>query len=354
MKSFYKNFRESVAARLRTHFTEKEQTEDIAYAMVQILKTPLQQSRALARAGAAQRAQLNKLPRSKNHSRALDTLRSMSVPLDVPAAVRELETHAADAYLLSLPFTVSALSLVAHLVRDPRRRFCIVDTPYTRYYFHPFLMAVETRERVQLLLPPAMLTHHRTRLEQGAHDGAATTDGAATQATDNAVTYVTFPDVQTTSLDTARRVPFMGEDYQFSTLDPLLFFRGLAPLYTFDAGEFATTRRLKLAAYPSAAERAVSEADVDALLAWLAGRMEQVFREVPADVVSWAEMQMLAYSSKAITAVMKLKMVEGYLRAWKAADPNFKDATFVRSIAELQKAQETIDKERLAAIASQV
>jgi hypothetical protein len=351
MKSFYKNFRASIAARVRTHFTEKEDTESIAYAMMQMLKTPLQQSRALAREGAARRAQVNKLPRSKNLSRALDTLRGMSVPLDASEAVRELETHADASYLLALPFTVSALSLVAHLVRDERRRFYVVDTRFTRYYFHPFVTAPETRGRVQLLSPTRMLAHHRARLEPRARDGASVADGEArAAATDDALTYVTFPDLQTTSLDTARRVPFLGEDYQFSTLEPLLFFRGLAPLYTFNAGEFATTRRLTLAAYPSAGVSAAGEADVDALLAWLAGRMEQVFREAPADVLSWTETQMLAYGMKATTAVMKLKMVEGYVRAWKAADPNFKDATFVRSISELQKAQETIDKERLAAI----
>jgi hypothetical protein len=353
MKLFYKNFQESIAARLRTRFTEKDLLEDIAYAMVQMLKTPLQQSRELAREGAAQRAQLNKFPRLKNLSRALDKLRSMSVPLDVPEAVRELERHADADYLLSLPFTVSALSLLAHLVTDTRRRFCIVDTRFTSYYFYPFITASETSERVRLLPPAEMLTHHRARLEPRAHEGAAMPDGETRPpATDEAVTYVTFPDIQTTSLDTARRVRFMGEDYQFSTLDPLLYFRGLAPLYTFDAGEFAATRRLKLVAYPAATDaRAVSEADIDAALAWLAGHMEKVFREVPADVLSWPEVQMLAYSMKAITAVMKLKMVEGYVRAWKAHDPNFKDATFARSIAELQKAQETIDKERLAAIA---
>ncbi|HLM55066.1 MAG TPA: hypothetical protein VK422_03000, partial [Pyrinomonadaceae bacterium] len=213
MKSLYKNIRESIAGRARTHFMEKEQTENIAYAMFQMLKTPLQQSRDMAREGAARRAQINKLPRAKNPSRALEALRAVPVPLDVPEAVRTLEEHAASSYLLALPFTVSALSLVAHLVRDPRRRFCVVDTRFTRYFFHPFLQAAETRERVQLLSPTQMLTHNRARLERGARDG---------EAADDAVTYVTFPDLETTSLDTARRVPFLGEDYLFSTLDPLL------------------------------------------------------------------------------------------------------------------------------------
>ncbi len=347
MKSFYRNCRESVAVRLRTHFKEKEQLDDLAYAMGQMLKVSVQQSRVLAREGAAQRARVNKLPLSKDPSRALDTLRGMSVPLDVPGAVRQLETHASSSYLLALPFTASALSLVAHLVRDSRRRFCVIDTRYTRFYFHPFLSAPETSGRVQLLSPAAMLAHHRARSE------SRTPGGEARAATDDAMTYVTFPDVQATSLDTARRVSFMGEDYQFSTLDPLLFFRGLAPLYTFDIEELAATSRISLTAYLPPAARVVSDADIDALLAWLAGRMEQVFRQAPSDVLSWTDTQMLAYSTKATTAVMKLKMVEGYVRAWKVADPNFKEETFARSIAELRKEQEAIDKERLASIAGQ-
>ena len=327
MTRLYQNLRESISTRLRMHFRDKEQLEDIAYAMVQMLKLPLQQGRDLAREGAEQRAQINKLPLAKNSSRALATLRSMNVPLDVPEALRVLDAHAATSYLLAVPFSVSALTLLANLVRDGNRRFYIIDTRFTRYYFHQFLVAPETRERVQLLSAAAMLRQNRV-------------------ATDCAVTYVTFPDLESTSLDTARRVRFMGEDYQFSTLAPLLFFRGIAPLFTV---EFAATRKLKLVAYESPKVNAVTEADLDALLAWLARNMEQVFREAPADVLSWAETHMLAYSMKATTAVMKLKMVEGYVRAWKSADPNFKDAVFARSIVELQKVQETIDKERLAA-----
>jgi hypothetical protein len=310
------------------HFRDKEQLEDIAYAMVQMLKLPLQQARDLARAGAAQRTLINKLPQTKNSARALATLRDMNVVLDIPEAMRTLDTHAERSYLLALPFSISAMSLIAHLVRDTSRRFCIIDTRFTHYYFHPFVVAPETRERVKLISPVAMLRQNRA-------------------ATDDPVTYVTFPDLESTSLDTARRVRFLGEDYQFSTLEALLFFRGLAPLFTFTAGE-----KIKLVAYERSQVNAVTEADVDALLLWLAQQMEQVFREVPADVLSWAETRMLAYSMKATTAVMKLKVVEGYLRAWKSADPNFKDATFARSIVELQKVQETIDKDRLAAMGS--
>ncbi len=336
MKSLYKNFRKSIDSRLRLHFRNKQQSEEIAYAMVQMLKLPLQKAMDLAAEGAEQRAQLNSLPQAKDFTGALRRLRNMRVPLDISHALADLETHATTAYLLALPFTVSAMSLLAHLVSDTRRRFCIVDTQLTRYYFYPFVMAPETRERVQLISPAAMLRHNRSRIEMS--------------PSDNAVTYITFPDLETTSLDTARRITFLGEDYQFSTLEPLLFFRGLAPLFTFNAVEFATTRRLTLIVCPLADLRVVNHDDVDALLVWLAEHLEQVFREVPADVLSWADMRMLAYSMKAITAVMKLKMVEGYMRAWKVADPSLKETAFRHSIAELQKAQETIDKERLAAI----
>src|ERR1051325_846588 len=165
-----KKIRESIRARLRTHFSQKEQQEEIAYAMTQMLKTPLEQSRALARAGAAQRAQLNKLPQAKDSSRSFHTLRNMKVPLDVRETARELETYAPASCLLALPFTVSAMSLISQLVNDIRCRFLIVDTRYTRYYFRPFLVAAETRERVQLLSPPAMLAHRRKHLEQSEHE----------------------------------------------------------------------------------------------------------------------------------------------------------------------------------------
>ena len=330
MKSLYKNSRESMSARLRTHFRSKEQLEDIAYVMVQMLKLPMQQARELARKGAAQRKQINRLPQMKNSAHALATLRSLNVPLNLPGALRVLDAYAGKSYLLALPFSVSAMSLIAHLVRDTKRRFYIIDTRFTRYYFPPFLVAPETLERVQLLPAAAMLRQNRA-------------------AAPEAVTYVTFPDLESTSLDTARRVRFLGEDYQFTTLEPLLFFRGLAPLFTFAAGD---SGEIKLVAYESPKVNAVTEADIDTLLAWLAQNMEQVFREAPADVLSWAETRMLAYSMKATTAVMKLKMIEGYVRAWKSADPSFNDAAFARSIVELQKVQETIDKERLAAMGS--
>ena len=113
MTKLYQNLRESISERLRMHFRDKEQLEEIAYAMVQMLKLPLQQARDLAREGSAQRTQINKLPLAKNSSRALTTLRNMNVPLDVPEALRVLDAHAGTSYLLALPFSVSAMTLLA-------------------------------------------------------------------------------------------------------------------------------------------------------------------------------------------------------------------------------------------------
>ncbi len=96
MTSLYKNLRESISTRLRMHFRDKEQLDDIAYAMGQMLKLPLQQARDLAREGMAQRTQINKAPFAKNSSRALAMLRSMrgtKGPLDVPEALRVLDAH---------------------------------------------------------------------------------------------------------------------------------------------------------------------------------------------------------------------------------------------------------------------
>jgi hypothetical protein len=158
------------------------------------------------------------------------------------------------------------------------------------------------------------------------------------------VTYVTFPDHQATAGDTMWRVAFLGEAYQFTTLEPLLFFRGLAPLFTLDASACGPAGRLSLAAYPGAARReALSEADVRAVLEWLAGHMERVFRETPADVLSWVLAVSRSSRIKTQVTVMKLKLVEGYLRAWRASDAAMGAEKYARSITELRKLQETVN-----------
>ena len=158
------------------------------------------------------------------------------------------------------------------------------------------------------------------------------------------MTYVTFPDHQTTAGDTMWRVGFLGEAYQFTTLEPLLFFRGLAPLFTLDASAYGSAGRLSLAAYPGPGRpETFSEADVRSVLDWLAGHMEHVFREMPADVLSWLLAVSRSSRIKAQITVMKLKLVEGYLRAWQTSDTALSAEAYAWSITELRKLQETVN-----------
>ncbi|HEX8068724.1 MAG TPA: hypothetical protein VF546_02155 [Pyrinomonadaceae bacterium] len=337
MKAIPRKWREKLVAGLRRRVAAREQLEELRYSIQHMLPLPLQEADALARAGAAQHARLEQLVSAGEPDRALAAFRRLPLPLALAQVGQALEPHAGASYLLALPLTTASVALLAHLVADARRQFRIVDTPYTRFFFHPFLTG-EPRARVRLLSSAQMLAHHR---EQAAAPAAAP------------VTYVTFPDHQTSRSETMWRVPFLGEDYEFSTLEPLLYYRGLRPLFTFDASEFAATGRFTLQARnEAAAARPVAEADVRALLVWLAAQVEAVFRARPADVLAWSETQMRAARMKARVAVVKLKLTEGYVRAWHAADPTFKAETYARSIAELRKLQEAAnapEKARAAA-----
>ncbi len=326
MKNVYHKWRRRIRDRLRRRVSETELFEELTFSMLQMLHVPLNEAERLARTAAARRAKMDQLVRSGEPDRALSAFRQMRLPLDLAEVTRELESHGAESYLLALPMTVSSVALLAHLVEDAHRRFCIINTSFTRFYFHPFL-AGGTRERVQLLTSAEIIAHNRGRGERPNAD---------------AVTYVTFPDHQTSRRETMWCLPFLGEDYEFSALDPVLFYRGLSPLFTFDARDFASTGRLKLIAYQDAAvSHEATELNVRALLAWLVGHIENVFRQNPTDVLAWSETQMRASRMRARAIVVKLKLVEGYLRVWKAADPKLNAETYVRSIAELGKLQES-------------
>ena len=326
MKALFQKWRQRILERLRRRVSETELLEDLTFSMLQMLRVPLKEAERLARVAAAHRAKLDQLVKSGEPDRALNAFRRMPQPLDLAQVAKELEPHSAGSYLLALPLSVSSVALLAHLVQEAHRQFCIINTSFTRFYFHPFL-AGQTRARVRLLTSAEMIGHHREHNERP--------DASA-------VTYVTFPDHQTSRRETMWRFPFLGEDYEFSTLEPVLFYRGLRPLFTFDARNFASTGRLRLSAYQEAVvSNKVAESDVRALLAWLVQHIETVFRENPTDVLAWDETQMHASRMRARVLVVKLKLVEGYLRAWKAADPNFQAETHARAIAELGKLQES-------------
>jgi hypothetical protein len=325
MKRLYERYRRAVLGRLRSHFSEREQLEEIIFAVEKMLKMSWVEADRLARAGAARRASLNSLVKDERPGRALRSLRRARTSFDLAAAVRELETYGGTSYLLALPLTVSSVLLLARLTEDESRRFCLIGTPGTCRYLKP-LFDEQAGGRMVLLSSSEMLAHNRRRIETGSGE---------------AVTYVTFPDHQTTAGATMWRVAFLGEEYEFTTLEPLLFFRGLAPLFTLDASAYNSAGRLSLAAYPgTSSPDTLSEDDMRSVLAWLAGHVGNVFREMPADVLSWTYAAARSSRIKAQVTVMKLKLVEGYVRAWQASGAAIDLETYAWSLTELRKLQE--------------
>lgn len=328
LKRFYTPFRRVIVERLSGRFHERAQLKDITFAVEKMLKMTTAAAEQQARAGEQRRAKLNRVVKDEKAARALRSLRRMPPPPGLAQAVRELEAYAGTSYLLALPLTVSSVILLARLTEDSSRHFCLIGTPLTCHYLKPLLDG-PGGGRVKFLSSAEMLAHNRRRLETGSAE---------------AVTYVTFPDHQTTAGDTMWGVNFLGEEYQFTTLEPLLFFRGLAPLFTLDASAYGSAGRLSLAAYPGPCDlETFSKADVLSVLGWLAGHLEHVFREMPADVLSW--MQAVSRSSriKAQVTVMKLKLVEGYLRAWHTSGTAMNAETYAWSITELRRLQETVN-----------
>jgi hypothetical protein len=326
MKQLYAPYRRLIVERLRSRFHEREQLQEVTFAVEKMLKMSPVEAERQARAGAGRRAKLNRVVKDERPGRALRSLRGMMPTFDIAQTVRGLETYAGKSYLLALPLTVSSVLLLARLTEDESRHFCLVGTPLTCRYLKPLLD--ERREgRVKLLSSSEMLAHNARRLAAGAPE---------------AVTYVTFPDHQMTAGATMWRVNFLSEEYHFTTLEPLLFFRGLAPLLTLDASADNSPGQLSLVAYPGSSKpETLSEDDVRAVLTWLAGHVENVFREMPADVLSWMHAVTRSSRIKSQITVMKLKLVEGYVRAWHTSGSAMNAETYAWSMAELRKLQET-------------
>lgn len=252
----------------------------------------------------------------------------MQLTLDVEEAAREVERHSSSSCLLSLPLTLSSVLLLASLVhRDVRRRLLILNTPLASGYLRP-IFGDGDDARVSFLSSSEMVAYSRRQRKDD----------------EEAVTYVTFPDHQITRGDTMWRTRFLGEEYQFSTLEPLLFFRGIASLKTLGVKADDRETRLTLISYPHArADGEVTSVDVGHLLKWLAGQLEAVLRHAPADVLSWEHVYSRSERMRARIAVMKLKEVEGYLHAWHAADTRLGAELHDALVHELRELQDALN-----------
>jgi KDO2-lipid IV(A) lauroyltransferase len=283
-----------------------------------MLNLPQSEASRLARACDSQRSTFYKLGTDKNAAQALSTLRRTRLGTDVTEFIKKLDGHNST-YLLALPFTAASIILLAHLLEDSTRQFYILDTPLTRTYLRSLAAAAGN---AQLMSAAQALQHNRTR-------GGA---GAAT--------YVTFPDHQTTNPDTMWPVPFCGEKHLMPVVEPVLLFRDVGPLVTLDASSYGKTGRFGLCMYrANESGGRASEADARAVLEWLAAQVENVFRAAPAEVLSWEMSYARSSNRRGLNALIKLKAVEGFLRAWHSDGEGFNPEVYDWAMVELQGAQ---------------
>jgi KDO2-lipid IV(A) lauroyltransferase len=290
----------------------------ISYSIEKMLDVPRGAAGRIALACESRRAGLQKLSAGGNASRALAALRRTPLAAGVPEFVAKLEAEQ-SAYLLALPMTAASFVLLAHILKDSARQFYIIDTPLAQVYLGPLAAAAGNAR----LVPAAQLVQHNR--ERRARERVA---------------YVTFPDHQTTATDTAWPVTFCGEKHLMPVVEPVLLFRGIRRLVTLDASAYGETGGFGLCVYPARPSgEKPSEADARDVLAWLALRVEELFRAAPEEVLSWELSYARARSRQAVGPLMRLKAVEGFLRAWHAdgagLSPELKDW----AVAELQGAQ---------------
>jgi KDO2-lipid IV(A) lauroyltransferase len=311
-------WRQAIRAALSDEDETTRRLKAIAYAIENMLGVPRSEAIPLARAGDSRRSKFYELCTDKNATQALGMLRRKPLASDATEFIDKLGAHH-PTYLLALPVTVSSIIFLAHLLKDSARQFYIIDTPLAQTYLRPLLAAAGN---AWLVSAAQMIKHNRAR------------DGA------EAITYVTFPDHQTTNTDTMREVPFCGERHLMPVVEPVLFFRGVGPLVTLDASAYDEAGSFGLCEYPAKTPgKPASEADVRAVLGWLAAQVENVFRAAPVEVLSWELSSARSSNRRALSALMKLKAVEGFLRAWHTDGAGFNPEINDWAMTELQRAQ---------------
>ncbi|HEY0082555.1 MAG TPA: hypothetical protein VGB61_07185 [Pyrinomonadaceae bacterium] len=328
MRNVNKRWSEAVVAKLRRRFASREEAEAVAYAIEKILKVPPQEARQKAELYKLRRSELFRLGQMEQAGEALSSLRKMPLPFELSKISAELKGQNAPAYLLSLPLTISSVLLLAYLTgEDTNRQFRLLSTPLARTYLRPVVEGDKTG-RVAFLSSAEMLKHNRERGEM------------PTQP----VVYVTFPDHEITRSDTMWRMPFMEDTHQFSIIEPLLFFRGVAPLYTLSAGAEGEPNDLRLVEYEmESPPQVITEAEMGVILTWLALQLETIFRKCAPKMLSWEATYSRSARAMAQVAVMKLKTVEGYIHTWVEADASFDAGTYTMAVEELRKLQETMN-----------
>lgn len=317
-RPFYRGWRQAIRARLSHEDDTTRRLKAISYCIENMLNLPQSEAGRLARACDSQRSMFYKLGTDHNAAHALSTLRRTPLAADATEVIKKLDAQNST-YLLALPLTAASISLLAHVLEDSTRQFYILDTPLTQTYLRSLAVAAGNAE---FMSAAQMIQHNRAR------------DGG------RALTYITFPDHQTTNPDTMWPVSFCGEKHLMPVVEPVLLFRKVEPLVTLDASSYNKTGRFGLCMYPAnESGRQASEADARAVLEWLATQVENVFRAAPAEVLSWEMSYARSSNKRALNALIKLKAVEGFLRAWHSDGEGFNPEVKDWAMSELQRVQ---------------
>lgn len=311
-------WRQAIRSRLSSEDDDSRRLKTITFSIEKMLGAPRGEAGRIALACDSRRSEVQRLTAGGGAARALRVLRRTPLAAGVTEFVGKLGAQN-SAYILALPLTASSVALLAHLLQDSTRQFYINDTPPVQTYLRPL---ADAAGNARLVTTAQMIRHNRER--RGGER----------------VAYVTFPDHQTTATETMWQVALCGEKHFMPVVEPVLFFRGAGPLVTLDASEYDEAGGFGLCAYTGKQSGAQpSEADARDVLAWLAGRVEEVFRAAPAEVLSWELSYARASSRQAFGALMKFKAVEGFLRAWHSDGEGLSPEVKDWAVAELQSAQ---------------
>lgn len=294
--------------------------DHLAVAIRALTGKPVEESRAVARRVLGAQARVRRLA-ARGYARSkLFPLRSLPCRVDA-SALDELEVQPRP-FLLALPLTLDTVALLARYVRGTRRHVCLELTPLTEAALAP-LTAAGGAGGVELLSPGAMIRRNRSRWSEKGPDFT---------------TYVSFPDHHYTRDGTCRPVTFFGQDHLFPVLEPLLFFRGVAPVLTLGPGG-GRPLRFQLFTYDGAApEGPATEADAKALLAFLARDLEAVIVEAPDAVLSFGQAAERSRRTLTVRKALERNLVEGFLRAWHLSDPRFDAPLLAWCLSQLPQA----------------
>lgn len=313
-------FRSALRARIRTRDVPSSvgAIDSVAVAVSSLLSRPPDEALAVASQVLHAEARLRRLAARCRSGRGPSSF--VTLAARIPSEPLLEHEEQSTPYLLALPFTVDAVSLLARLDLTTRRVVRVEKTPLVE----PILgaLAEQSNGRMELQSPGDLVRANRLR---GGRPGERTI-------------FVTFPDHHWTGEETSRRIRFFGEDHWFPVLEPLLFVRGVAPLVTLEPVEGPGPHRFVPVAYDRAVPRGpVTEGDAQETLAWLACRLEAVLRADPGAAFSWGPAASRSERATAARRALDRNLVSGFLRAWRAADRTLAPEAIAKSLSELER-----------------